>query len=98
MGEYMLEYIHYMKEAKLCRYLIKEGGIEFERKHKEKFENAIRKKQEIELIFAHTIGKDAVSLLHSVKELPLRSFNKHGQKAPDGYQFNKLETAIEPMQ
>jgi hypothetical protein len=98
MGEYVLEYIHYMKEAKLCRYLIKEGGIEFERKHKERFETAIRKKQEIELIFAEIIGKEAINLLSAIKQLSLRSFNKHGEKAPDGYRFNKSESDIEPMQ
>jgi len=54
-------------------------------------------KEEVEDFFANALGDEAVQLLLSVRKSSYRCFNRNGDKAPEGYQYNRLETDIQEI-
>ncbi len=95
MKENYIEYILCMKEMQTSRFMfVKGGGAE---DHRERYAAAKKIKEEIESAFANALGSEAAIELESVRKLPGRCFNRHGGKAPEGYQFDKYETGVERL-
>lgn len=95
MKENYIEYLICMKEMQTTRFLfVKGGGAE---EYRERYAAAKKIKEEIEGAFADALGNEAAVELEWVRALPGRCFNRHGDKAPDGYQFDKYETGVEKL-
>lgn len=95
MKENYLEYIWRLKEMQISRFMFVKG--EAAEKYKERYASAKKAKEEIEYAFAAALGDEAVLELETVKNLPGRCFNRDGDKAPEGYQFDKYGTSLENM-
>lgn len=95
MKENYIEYMLRMKEMRKCGFIfVKGGGAEI---YRERHAAARKIKEEIEFCFAEALGDEAARELKYIRGLPCRSFNRHGDKAPDGYQFDKYEIGLEKI-
>lgn len=94
MKENYIEYILCLKEMQVSRFMFVKAGAD---QYRERYAAAKKMKEEIEYAFANALGDEAAAALESVKALPHRCFNRHGDKAPEGYQFNKYETGVEKI-
>jgi hypothetical protein len=79
-------------------FLFVKSGVDQGDKYIAKYENAKQGKEDDEDFFARALGDEAVQLLLSIRRLSYRRFNRNGDKAPEGYQFNRLETDIEKIE
>ncbi|WP_363347522.1 hypothetical protein [Methylocystis echinoides] len=95
MKENYVEYILCMKEMQKCGFIfVKGGGAET---YRDRYAAAKKIKEEIERAFADALGDEAARELKTIKDLPCRCFNRHGDKAPEGYWFSKYETDVEKI-
>ncbi len=93
MKENYIEYILCMKEMQTTRFMFVKGvGAQ---EYKDRYAAAKKTKEEIELAFANALGNEAAAELDFVRNLPARCFNRDGDKAPEGYRFDKYEAGVE---